>query len=168
MRCVNCGLLAMRKKSDASLAEVPGYIREKDPTTRTAVVNKFEDEHEITPVCLARQATFSPKKEEYSEQFKEERDCPGFTEWRQGFTPKEHSEMAMHDLAESNRRIWEEKQALLTEKRHRQTMRMAIKGIRRASRDSRWNTIMAVICGVLGAAATLGVVFLERCVSGGR
>ena len=75
MRCVNCGLLAMRRKSDASLAEVPGYIREKDPTTRTAVVNKFEDEHEITPVCIAGQCSFSPKKEEYTGQFKKWRWC---------------------------------------------------------------------------------------------
>ncbi|MFC2059004.1 hypothetical protein ACFLTS_05140 [Chloroflexota bacterium] len=107
-KCADCGYLAVRSKVDYSLSEASVDYRNKG-----AVAIGYDDTgqnqhqiHELFPLCFARQPYLKDvikkiddtknKNDEVKRVINEEipeGDCKEFTEWQQGFTPKEHREM---------------------------------------------------------------------------
>ena len=85
--------------------------------------------------------------------FQEPRECEAFTQWRQGFTPKEHAEMDdrkrerdwQREMAKEDRK-WREDQASLAEERHNESMRTASR--------------VSLLSAVIGFAAALAAVVL--------
>lgn len=117
-KCADCGYLAVRSKVDYSLSEAASDFRE-----RARIAIGTDDRgmnqhplHEKIPLCFAIQpylgnATKNIKDrdnpfEEVKTIIKSNNDCKGFTDWQQGFTPKEHREM----LDRQELRNWQEKQ----------------------------------------------------------
>lgn len=158
VRCVDCGFFAARRPGQYDPIEMPEEHREK----------RFSSGFSSTPCCVKRLEVFGltdgrdSAEHDIEKMMRTERICNGFMEWRPGFSPKEHAEIEMQHLVEESRRLWEEKQAIENDKRHRETIDIALRGIKQSSKDSRINTTIAFVCGLIGAAATLGVVFLER------
>jgi hypothetical protein len=113
-KCANCGYLSVRNKADYSLGEATIDFREKGK-----VPIAYDDKgcnphalHEAIPLCFARQAYLASKAKEIEDRnnpvkevkaiIQEENDCKEFTDWQQGFTPKEHREM----MAREEMRRW--------------------------------------------------------------
>ncbi len=105
VKCADCGYLAVRSKVDYSLGEAAIDFRDKG-----AVAIGYDDKgmnqhtlHELMPLCFARQPYLRNAIKKIDEQknrndevrriINQEIDCKGFTDWQQGFTPKEHREM---------------------------------------------------------------------------
>ncbi len=104
VKCAGCGYLSVRIKVDSSLGEASVDFRE-----RVEVAQGTDDKggnqhplHENIPLCFARchylgDAVKDIKRrdnpfEEVKEIIQKDIDCEEFTEWQQGFTPKEHRE----------------------------------------------------------------------------
>ncbi len=110
VKCADCGFLAVRHHSERYLAEVEGNIREGGewPVQRGGGIPIYERR----PLCFAMSEQIGVPKDDYSpldfkEHIHEKKDCKEFTEWQQGFTPKEHREM----LDRQEFRDWQEKQS---------------------------------------------------------
>ena len=106
VKCANCGYLSVRSKIDYGLAEPATDFRERGTVAigYDAQGHNQHSLHEPIPLCLARQsylidATKNIKNkgnpfEEVKAIIQKDMDCKGFAQWQQGFTPKEHREMA--------------------------------------------------------------------------
>lgn len=107
VKCADCGFLAVRSKVNYSLGEATIDFREKG-----TVAIGYDDKgmnphalHELMPLCFASQSYLrdeikrnnKDKNKNQNDEIKriinQEINCKGFTEWKQGFTPKEHREM---------------------------------------------------------------------------
>lgn len=111
VKCAECGFLTVRKLTDGSLIEVDGGFRKYGKATMDKSERQFLQESFI---CFARafdlieegedterqQALLAEQDEPMSdwvgylrEIITRDRECAEYTEWQQGFTPKEHREM---------------------------------------------------------------------------
>ena len=98
-KCDECGWLAFRTKGDRT--GVP-HLAETDQEMRQSDFRRFPDTlFEFKPVCFSRNQLFRediealgdrPAPEQYAELIHQERFCDDFTDWQQGFSPKEHRE----------------------------------------------------------------------------
>jgi len=106
-KCSECGFLAVRNTKSRQLEETEQDIRE------TGVIERLFDDservHEIgsgypryePPLCFIGAIDLRTETGKYGEgtqeriksAINEERECGSFTQWQQGFTPKEHREM---------------------------------------------------------------------------
>ena len=112
--CSECGYLAMSNATTNSLDGADSRLR----TTGNRPSNYFDNR----PLCLVRCASFASKMDTTPQAIlaaiTSEIDCHEFTEWFQGFSPKEHLEMNFfevarrrdEDRAEADR-LWREMQA---------------------------------------------------------
>lgn len=108
VKCAGCGFLAVRHKQTRQLLDAElllrerGYLLETDPVTGTTAYEPY-------PICFVQKLNFrivvgnNPTEAILSATVREPRECDGFTEWQQGFTPKEHLEM----IQEKDRLAWQ-------------------------------------------------------------
>jgi hypothetical protein len=171
VKCAECGFLAARNIQTREIEEVEGLFRDEgEPSFGNLGIPK----HEGLPLCFAR--AFDLKSEfkkcagkgdpdAYSIYLviHEDRDCSSYTEWQQGFTPKEHREMLDRkwlmefqaarekedkEWRESQRRedlLWREKQEKKAEKRHRTDL-----------------IIIGIVATILICLVTIIAAFIER------
>jgi len=99
-KCIECGFLAFRTSAYINMS-LP-LLAEADQGTRDVGYNSKNDLYEYSPICFMREATFMKEKREIpindvvpvvQQMLTRERCCLEFTEWQQGFSPKEHREM---------------------------------------------------------------------------
>ena len=152
VNCAFCGFLALRGE-DGGFIEVDEQYRFSVLPHPDAPTYKAVYEAKVgLPLCFMRKACLPVeilKQPEWGTENQgavqktvvAERDCDGWTQWQQGFTPKEHREM----LDRKEFRDWQEKQ-------------------RRS--DIKWRIIEIVILGFVvtlmaGAFTVLGA-FIER------
>src|SRR5208283_6219495 len=107
-KCSECGFLAARNLYTRQLEEVEKEYRDNGASP----TKPFPDGVEMMsisgirnvyglPVCFARafpldqeiMASASSKDNGILTVINQERQCPSFVKWQQGFTPKEHQEM---------------------------------------------------------------------------
>jgi len=113
VHCADCGFLSVQKPSSPELEETDGDLRRRwmlpsDPSRPSYKLYKD------CPVCFANAVNLAEEIAAYGEFRPEtvdavirfERDCPRFTPWRRGFSPKEHYEMIQMD----EMRRWQERQ----------------------------------------------------------
>jgi hypothetical protein len=106
VKCADCGYLTMRNIADGGLDEMDSKFREtgEPPEHFDARVPVSFSPYGYQPLPLCFDLQF-PLADELGEKFfdapvpavleviRKNRDCPAFTPWQQGFTPKEHREM---------------------------------------------------------------------------
>lgn len=118
VKCADCGYLTLRNIETRGLDEAEEAFREwgkvvgvkwSHPVQVGDTPFYTEDKlsryvHQSLPICFARNKDFSSSLRELISKnydadkvvlmvIKTERPCDKFTEWQQGFTPKEHREM---------------------------------------------------------------------------
>ena len=148
-KCSKCGFLALRNVVTRQLEEAEGSIR---TSGRLPILQGCDGYvYSETPICLLRAASFSREMREIGGNrddarrliFAKERDCDLFTDWHQGFTPKEHREML--DLREE--REWRDK----IDKRDKDWRE------NQAREDRRWRIIELVVMGIVVTLVSSGV-----------
>jgi hypothetical protein len=90
VKCCDCGFLCVRNRETQELVEVPEYWRQTGQVPRKQL--------DAIPCCfvkavpLHREMLPVAKEEEWAQNFltitSKERDCPKFTPWQEGYTPK--------------------------------------------------------------------------------
>lgn len=102
VKCADCGFLAVRHFETRQLLDAEPLFRSRgyipSVTVGKGADSRAYDEH---PVCFANYINFrTPEEAGISasegtrrDAVQKERECPHFTQWQQGFTPKEHREM---------------------------------------------------------------------------
>lgn len=121
VRCADCGLLGLRSVRTREIVEAEESVREGGgmPSNNSGW---FYDE---MPICLKRVLNFSKVVGRGGDfhgrratVLTERRECAEFTDWQQGFTPKEHAEMLQEKVRlewqkqrEEADRAWRETQA---------------------------------------------------------
>jgi len=143
-RCADCGFLALRHKETRELHDAELPIR--DGTAVHADIKAYA----WPPLCTKLRAEFPTAGT--SGVIQEERECSDFTQWQQGFTPKEHQEA----LDRQKQLDWQTKR----EDDDRQWRKQAREEDRKARRVDAWT--VAIIAGIfaLGGSA-LTVVLTE-------
>ena len=143
--CAECGYLAVRDKDTRELEEVErsetggvGFLFLQ--ATVDGEISDYRRKHEY-PICFMRKRNLG---DEYGELAKldtpeidkriisivfKDRECDEFTQWQQGFTPKEHRDMmdrqwkleyeARRDAEDKK---WREDQDIKAEQRHNDQM----------------------------------------------
>lgn len=155
-KCVDCGYLSLASNdSQGTLKEASVEYRNWNPgygSQPMAYCFRLADR-----LGWNGGVEISPK--ETFEKVKAERDCPAFYPWTQGFSPKEHRAMEMHYLEEQARRLWEEKQAMVAEERHRETISVAIEAAKKSSSSALWGAVVGAL--VAGLFVLLGIAISE-------
>ena len=103
--CRDCGFLALRNNTTQELDEAYSYYRQK---------GEADTPHHPFPVCFAMAATLEGEVNTSNGDFagvpilqvieKDRSDCPEWTPWRQGFSPKEHREMLIRQEEQDRNR----------------------------------------------------------------
>lgn len=157
-KCANCGYLSVRNKDDYSLGEPSIDYREKGQVATT-----WDDKgrnphslHEPIPLCFARQAylrdatkAIKDRKNPYEEVkaiIQGDNDCKEFTDWQQGFTPKEHREMMDRQKLQE----WQDKREQIDRDWYTNQERYLV---RRAG-------IYAIVAGIIGAGIGAFITWL--------
>lgn len=161
VKCAECGFLTLRHRESRELAEVEWATRETGSVPTKGPYSLYER----TPLCFERafplqEEAKGDSPDEVVRVFQSDRECPSFTPWQQGFTPKEHREMLdrreMRDWQERREREdrdWRERQ----EERQRQWQ------VAQARARLRWDIIIFGIVVTLAImAATIIAAFIER------
>ncbi len=105
VKCSDCGYLAMRNRHTWNLDEAGRQYRDSGalPVIYDDQGRNQHEIHEQQPICFAR--VYDLKAEYVKETndrnntlsalnvIQKDRDCTEYTDWQQGFTPKEHREM---------------------------------------------------------------------------
>ena len=99
VKCQECGFLTVRVRDTRELCESESDIRYSGKLPSQGGYYIYEER----PLCFQRQSQFridtmeavagSFSADQRLEVFSRERECSAFTEWQQGFTPREHQEM---------------------------------------------------------------------------
>lgn len=102
-KCSECGFLAAKNIHTRNLEEVEGGFRRSGNSPNEIMGGKEigYPRYKEYPICFVQEYDLIDSFERItgrdSEKFltivNEERECKAFTEWQQGFTPKEHREM---------------------------------------------------------------------------
>ena len=121
VRCAECGYLAIREVKKWTLCEAERKYRD-DLTTPP---NGPDREYQFVPVCFAGEVSFAEslqgsekeKRAECRSAISRDRECPSFTSWKPGFSPKEHVDMQLvreqrewQQGEEKRRREWQKEQ----------------------------------------------------------
>ena len=181
VKCADCGFLTMRNTFTGQLEEVDGDFRKTGnppqrketvvggPSNRVAEVTKTPYRH--VPICFALAYLLAEEilasedvRSKYPdlpapmvlEVITKERPCATHTEWKQGFTPREHREM----LDRQHRQAFENelrKQAWEREDRRDEAMRR-----REDERDSRLESLQTRLHRqeliIIGVGVTIALV----------
>lgn len=135
VKCAECGYLAVRHRATRQLLDAElqlradGYLLDHDPVTGQVA-------YDSTPICFAQKIDFrkghgsASHQDQLKDAMQELRDCDGFTEWKQGFTPKDHWEIIQdaerikwQTRREEEQRDFQALQARLADERHRESQR---------------------------------------------
>ena len=186
-RCADCGLLGMRAMFSREIVEAEFAYRNDGKIVRVVTGQTPHPAYEDYPLCLARKRDF--RKDSKGEcapdkmlaVIQEEWNCLEFTEWNQGFTPKEHIEMGILELSRKQHREDEERHVRRqeeSEKRHqdwqekeqkwrREEAERSENALRQANRHHLVNlivfgiliTIVASVAQIFAALVERGVIF---------
>ncbi len=169
VKCADCGYLAVRNINSYCLDEAGSDFREKGAVAlgREYGRNQY-NLHEQRPVCFVQRYDLrgeiksvfvAGKKDETGcvlQVITKERECSEFTDWQQGFTPKEHREMLdrqwMIDFQakrENEDREWRERQ---------RNEDLAWREKQETKADSRHRTELWIIGGVVTVALIVGAI----------
>lgn len=113
VRCANCGFLAVKRRIERTLCEVEGVIR--DGGEWPCVASKQHGVYEDVPICYVQASPLSEEMngKRFLDVIGRDRECPAFTPWQQGLSPKEHADMLhnerMEAIAEGRKRADEER-----------------------------------------------------------
>ena len=113
VKCKDCGFMALRGWADRQLKEAGLHFRESGEEERV----EGEPLYDGLPVCFAQKARLDKEIlglgggnfyiHHLMRVIGRHRICDGFTEWLQGFTPKEHMEL----LDRKQWRLWQTKES---------------------------------------------------------
>lgn len=149
VKCAECGFLAARNITTRELEEAEETFREKGITPLIGQLQgRPMARHESLPLCFARAYNLLDEFKEFAGKdnpdytsvhfvIYEERECEAFTEWQQGFTPREHKDM----LDQQKWRAWQEE---------------------RRRNDRKWNII--VVMASAGGFSLLGALIARGCI----
>ncbi|MFC1968596.1 hypothetical protein ACFLVX_04335 [Chloroflexota bacterium] len=159
VKCAECGFLTIRDITTGHLVEVDDAYRMEGRVREIGAYRGYQK----TPICFAMAWNLMPEVEQAAQKqskdqsddsekyvlraIQKDRICPpegkelGFTDYQQGFTPKEHREM----LDRKEWRDWQERQR---------------------KEDKRWRLIELIVIGIItvvvaGGFTILGA-FIER------
>ncbi len=122
VRCVDCGYLAIRV--DLEIIELPSEIRNTvtgDKKFCFVRQKQFDDD-------MQRECANGNPHDAALRFTTASRACDGFTEWKLGFSPKEHCEMRFSNEMLLMQQEFQAQQSALADSRHRDSMRVAIVG----------------------------------------
>jgi hypothetical protein len=176
-KCVECGFLCARNLTTRELDEVEKSFRETGSPQPFIVTDGEGYEHSKSSydawlVCLLQKYDLISEIGSNGQQIappvlcnilQMERDCDGFTNWKQGFTPKEHLQIIDRKKAldwQTQRDIedkkWREEQRTLdlTWREDQET---------KANARHRWDLIITGGCAtIIIAGATILAAFIEK------
>lgn len=96
VKCTDCGFVTFRHRVTRELVEIGGDIRSSGeiPNTDNGRHKLYVDE----PMCFVQAFPLQGEMEMDGSDailmvIRKDRECDSYTEWQQGFTPKEHREM---------------------------------------------------------------------------
>jgi len=164
VKCAECGFLCFRQRPDSLLVEADEVSRStgKPALAEQGVSLDF-------PVCFARAYPLRTEADRVKETgrnwldanlevIRRERDCASFARWRQGYSPKEHSEMIDRQwMLDWQRKTQEEDRAWReqTQKEDREWRR----------EERRWRIIELVVMGgivtLVMVAAQIVAAFIQ-------
>ncbi len=181
VKCADCGFLTLRDKATGELVEVIDDYRVSGRVPDWAIFRHYHN----YPICFVMAYDLMPEVERQAlkqiqdnisewgkyvlELIQKERLCPpdgnncGFTNYQQGFTPKEHQEM----LDEQWKREYEAKRED-TDREWRAEQRRLDLGWReeqdeKAERRHRWDLIITgIVATALICGATIAAAFISR------
>lgn len=105
-RCADCGYLAIRNPDTHELEETISDIREFGelptifPKSGSGVVRLL---HTKTPVCFAMAANLAKEIQDgckFKDAINKDRQCARWSQWKQGYSPKEHDQMLASEIAQ--------------------------------------------------------------------
>jgi hypothetical protein len=167
VRCADCGFLSLRHLETRELREAEGDYRNTGVIPRNITLPKHL--YEERPLCFQQLVTFDPEQckspEDRLAAIQQERgDCRGFTEWKQGFMPKEHREMLdrqwmieREDRRDKEMREREDLRDKETANRHKEQMKDL--------RGQHWRELI-VFGGLIGLATVVAAI-LDGAISHG-
>ncbi len=182
VRCKDCGFLGIRKTGDREIVEVELQIRETGDFPYELQFTKgdmWADQqyhYEPRPICFMREPEFlaetqreiSPgdREAQFTNVIRRERNCDSFTPWKQGNTPKEHSEMLerqlmldWQDKRDEADRTWREQQAREDRAWRAEESKLA----RQANRTHFWEiVIIASISIAVGIAGVVAQIYTTK------
>lgn len=164
VRCADCGFLAARNLRTRQLDEVEALTRESgmhaeahtgDATLaygQTIPIHSYL--HDAVLLCFARKYNLASEVQPghtgaaaaMFPVIRKERECDAFTDWKQGFTPREHREMLDRDRMLRREEERDAKDKVWQEKQQRYIARIA----------GAW----AIVAGVLGATMGAFIAWL--------
>lgn len=168
VKCADCGLLAVVRECDYSLAEVPQEFRETGTVNIRTWVQKFH----AYPLCVARAVKFQDEHPDGPQRHAKSingpelvqpilnkvRSCDSFVEWTQGFSPREHIEM----INQEKQIAWEREREEIIDRRERER---DVQQLKRDEIQRKWRQddrrsdairlIVAAAVGIIGTLATL-------------
>lgn len=164
-QCAHCGFLAAREFATNQFVEMPLMLREtgKHPPSPDNRRNIYDSR----PICfvLAHRIDQEWDRDDPGVLLgvlNKERDCASFTDWQQGFTPKEHREMELaaeqrrwQQRESESQRQWQLDQETKADQRHTESLKVA----NAAANKAVWS---ALIGAAIGAGATLGAVQITK------
>jgi hypothetical protein len=174
-RCRDCGYLAARQNSAAPVLVEVGFADRENWSRGFVVIAPgppIRDTFAAAPVCFVMARKFEEElkgeqsRSNVNELLKEEWNCPSFTPWNQGFSPKEHKEMMMteqiqrlqNEQRESDRRWQQEQKArelAWQEEQREKDRRWQEEQNRKGAHRQFWNVIIG------GAIAFLGGIVMK-------
>lgn len=125
VKCAECGFLALRNRVSRELVEVEGPLRQSANAPMPRTPTEPRELYERTPLCFARARQLQDEvsnddRHELLRVFQRDRDCPSFTTWQQGFTPKEHRDMLdrqwlleREERRDKEQRQWQTRQRII-------------------------------------------------------
>ena len=160
VRCADCGFLGLRRTAERDIVEAEPLFREEGKIG-PPIYDKL-------PLCFAREVDFRKTIPDHGDPksklaaLQSERECDAFTEWKQGFSPKEHAEMLLHEEIREAEQQWREQQAKQDQQwreqqaeRDRQWREEDRKKIEtNANRRTIWAVVLSVIAAVVAAVLT--------------
>jgi hypothetical protein len=155
VKCIDCGYLAARHHETRLLEEVEEDYRNSGVSPNTTVGYKHGIGIAVydEPICFMRSCDL---KAEYGEKrpgvskdllstLRKDRECSSFTDWQQGFTPKEHREM----MDREGMKKWQMEREEADKKWRMEQEEKRSKDEWKRYRFLGVMTIVAAICGVL-------------------
>ena len=149
VKCSKCGFLASRNVQTRRLEETELEIRKEGALSIAWNTEKPFTKYE-PPICFMQSPDFKAlpystesiyqrdkQSKEVYDEIQRDRECKFFTEWRQGFTPKEHQEMLDREL-------------------------MMKRDEARRKEEKRWHIVEIILIVVLSGLFTLLGAFIGR------
>jgi hypothetical protein len=163
VKCADCRFLAVRKCETREIVDAEDLLRQKGELPIVPGRNYYP--YEDNPICFVRafdlrdEIGVSPNVRLRLDVVQRERDCGKFTDWQQGFSPKEHLEMLIEEATRRReerrdelQREWQGKETDKADRRHGENL----KAVTQAGWTNVWSAIIAAILGAIVGAWAAG------------